>query len=113
MAKQTLREVELNLKSRHVDYLRSRSLRNQTTLSSSFRTIIDERATHMLSEAKQGTPSTKSPMGLSLREDQISLLDALAMQLGVWRVEVARRLIDEAMAEDALMSSLDAHTPAA
>ena len=91
--------ANFTLRSHHAYYLRRLAERDDVSISQAFRGILEHARANAF-----GTPPTLPARlrrsCIMVSSEQLLALDAMAVQCGLTRSEVARRLIDSAMAEE-------------
>ena len=98
--RQTQREFsfDVRLRSQHVAYLRTVAEREETNLSRAFVLILERYANGH--GAPSGRPVRKERVHLWLSPHHRRVFMSIAARMGVQNGEVARRLIDEAIAAE-------------
>ena len=94
------RRVEIGLRSQHIHYLEYLAEQNGVSLSVAFSQIISRYAVTSSATRK---PPRKRRQDVVLDSRHVALLDRLALEQGLFRADVARRLIDAAIAEDRMV----------
>lgn len=90
--------VDLTLRTQQVEYLEYLSDRDESSLSYAMAKIIAKAKLVIVLE--QGRPAQKIRKHLTLSEAHVGFIDRLAVTWGIPRNDVARRLIDAALATD-------------
>lgn len=90
--------VEFILRTQQADYLRYIADRDSTTLSAAFGAIVENYRSRQM--PLQARSPQKIRTQLYVATIDRDFLDGLAIVLGVYRSDVARRLIDDAVARD-------------
>lgn len=89
--------IDVTLRDPHVAYLERLAEREEISVSAAFANILEQRAIGMGTTER---PPRKARKHFSITEPHLALLDRLTVRLGLKRSDVARRLIDWAMAEE-------------
>jgi hypothetical protein len=90
--------VNLYLRSRQIQYLEYLAERHECALSHAVGRIVGR--ARQTTDLEVGRPAQKECRHFSLDQTHIGFIDLLAAKWGVNRSEVARRLIDDALARD-------------
>ena len=91
-------DLDLTLRSRHVEYLRYVADRDSVPVSHVLCAILNRALERSLVEHV----SRKSRVHVVVNALHLAHIDRMALSLGVYRSEVVRQLIDEALAEEPL-----------
>lgn len=89
----------LTLRTQQIDYLEYLAERDDTNLSRAFGRII-ERKIVVQPPTEQARASRKLRKTLTLLPSHLEMIDQMSESLGLPRSDIARRLIDEALAKD-------------
>lgn len=90
--------VDLTLRTQQIVYLEYLSERDDSPLSHALGKIIDKAMLVIVLE--QGRPTRKVRKHFSMSPAHVAFIDRLSVKWGIPRSDVARRLIDEALAKD-------------
>ena len=96
------RKIDVHLRTPHVHYLEYLAEQTGVSLSGAFGSIIEKHAALALMSYK---PPRKEEKHLSIEPGHADILSKLAVQQGLRKADIARRLIEEAMASDGVLSS--------
>lgn len=89
--------IDVQLRAPHVHYLEYLAEQAGISVSSAFESILEKQAALALLAYK---PPRKRRMSFSLNPKNAEVLDRLAVKAGLFKADIARRLIDEALAND-------------
>ena len=96
-AKKSGLTIDLSLRTPHVHYLEYLAEQHGLSVSGAFGFILEQHASLVMLNYK---PPRKRRKHLSIDPKHADILDRLAVRSGLLKADVARRLIDEAMAKD-------------
>lgn len=89
--------IFIGLRSPHVQYLERIARQRGLSVSGAFGLIVEENAFSELPNAK---PPRKETKHLLINPKHAAILDKLAIRSGLYKADIARRLIDEAMVRE-------------
>ncbi len=90
--------TDLTLRTQHVQYLEYIADRDDIPLSHALEKVLADAAAG--DAPPNGRRTVKIRKHFSIAVAHVTFLDTMAARLGLWRSDVARRLIDEARAKD-------------
>lgn len=90
--------VDVRLRSREVAYLEYLAERDEISVSKAFGLVVERHA--QSAETLPRRPIRKVRSHFWMKPEHLVILDRLAVKWGVFRSDVARRLIGQALAED-------------
>lgn len=90
--------LDIYLRSQQANYLEYMAERDESSLSAAFASILETYGNAARYQTR--APTRKVRKHIILRPLHMSILDALVLQWGIRRAEVARALLDEARRQD-------------
>ncbi len=96
--------IDISLRTPHVHYLEYLAEQQGLSVSGAFGFIVEKHAALALLTYK---PPRKEKKHLLIEPRHADILDKLAIRSGLFKADIARRLIDEAMAKDVDVRGVD------
>jgi len=93
--------IDLDLRTPHIHYLEYLAEQTGLSLSDAFGTIIEKNAALALLTYK---PPRKEKKHFTIDPRHAEVLERLAVRAGLFKADIARRMIDEAIANDRSLS---------
>lgn len=92
--------IDISLRTPHLHYLEYLAEQAGTSISGAFGVIVERHAAAALLTYK---PPRKEKKELSIDPRHAAILDKLAVKSGLFKADIARRLIDQAIAQDEMV----------
>lgn len=99
--------IDVILRTPHIHYLEFLAEQHGLSISGALGRILDKHADLALSTTKK--PPRKEPKHLLLEPRHAEILDKLSVRYGLFKADIARRLIDAAMEQDDMVGDDDAY----